>query len=349
MKDMNTKTIISAVLLMIGLLFVGGNKVAHAEEFTNVAVTKLTTMEEWDKAVQVSYQKDFSLSKEENPEETIYLSFTLEKDGLVRIMQSIAYGNTGVSNVGAYSTKLYVYSDAAMANQVMEVSTPSKDGSESTYQYMEAGTYYIKSTSKYSWGYSTKYNKKICIGSVDADKLLKTTVKVNKTKNKATISVDSSAMGHTVDTLQYVLGNYTMQDIKNNKIWKTSEYALSGSYKATVSDNATGFSLNKNGTYTIRVNVKYTSDNKNNVSFSVPVKVSGLDVKKPVIKGVKNGKKYKKSVKITFSDKESGIKKATLNGKKIKSGKKVKKKGSYTLKVTDKAGNVSTVKFRIVK
>jgi hypothetical protein len=345
---MNRRIILSVVLLTIGFLFAGGSKAVCAEEFTNVAVTKLSTMEDWDKAIQVSYQKDFSLSEKENPEETIYLTFTLENDSLVRIMQSIAYENTGVSNVGAYSTKLYVYSDAGLANEIMEVSTPSKDGGKSTYQYMEAGTYYIKSTSKYSWGYSTKYNKKICIGSVDADNLLKATVTVNKTKNQATISVDASAMGHAVDTLQYVEGNYTMKDIKNDKIWKISN-ASSGSYKATVSDNTTGFSVNKNGTYTIRVNVKYASYSENDVQFSVPVEVSGLDVTKPVIKGVKNGKKYKKAVKITFSDKESGIKKATLNGKKIKSGKKVKKKGSYTLKVTDKAGNVVTVKFKIVK
>jgi hypothetical protein len=214
---------------------------------------------------------------------------------------------------------------------------------------MEAGTYYIKSTSKYSWGYSTKYNKKICIGSVDADNLLKATVTVNKTKNKASISVDSSAMGYTADSLQYAAGNYTMKDVKNDKIWKISQYALSGSYKATVSDSTTGFSVNKNGTYTLRVNVKFADNDGDAVSFSTPIKVSGLDNAKPVIKGVKNGKKYKKAVKISFSDKASGIKKALLNGKTIKSGTKVKKSGSYTLKVTDKAGNVSKLKFRIVK
>jgi hypothetical protein len=140
-----------------------------------------------------------------------------------------------------------------------------------------------------------------------------------------------------------------MQDIKNNKIWKISEYASSGSYKATVSDKTTGFSVNKNGTYTIRVNVKYAGAGGNAVSFSKPIKVSGLDNENPVIKGVKNGKKYKKAVRITFSDRVSGIKKAILNGKKIKSGTKVKKKGLYTLKVTDKAGNVSMLKFWIVK
>lgn len=68
---------------------------------------------------------------------------------------------------------------------------------------------------------------------------------------------------------------------------------------------------------------------------------------KPSVKGVKNKKVYKKAVTIKFSDKQSGIKKATLNGKKIKSGKKVKKNGKYTLKVYDKAGNCTTVKFTI--
>lgn len=72
------------------------------------------------------------------------------------------------------------------------------------------------------------------------------------------------------------------------------------------------------------------------------------DMTKPTITGVKNGKTYKKAVTIKFSDK-SGIRKATLNGKKIKSGTKVKKNGSYTLIVTDKAGNSRIVRFKIRK
>lgn len=74
-----------------------------------------------------------------------------------------------------------------------------------------------------------------------------------------------------------------------------------------------------------------------------------IDTTKPVIKGVVNGKTYKKTCTIKFSDSGSGIKKATLNGKSIKTGKKVTKKGSYTLVVTDKAGNSKTVKFKIKK
>lgn len=49
------------------------------------------------------------------------------------------------------------------------------------------------------------------------------------------------------------------------------------------------------------------------------------------------------------SDKGSGVKSAKLNGKTITSGKKVSKKGTYTLKVTDKANNTKTVKFKIKK
>lgn len=72
------------------------------------------------------------------------------------------------------------------------------------------------------------------------------------------------------------------------------------------------------------------------------------DTTKPTITGVKNGKTYKKAITIKFSDK-SGIKKATLNNKKIKNGVKVKKNGSYTLIVTDKAGNSRMVRFKIRK
>lgn len=71
-----------------------------------------------------------------------------------------------------------------------------------------------------------------------------------------------------------------------------------------------------------------------------------IDKKKPTVTGVENGKVYTSSRIIRFKDNRR-VKSATLNGKSIKSGKKVTKKGSYTLKVTDKAGNQTTVKFRI--
>lgn len=62
---------------------------------------------------------------------------------------------------------------------------------------------------------------------------------------------------------------------------------------------------------------------------------------------------YNRSLNIRVLD-NSGIKKVTLNGHKVKVSKamkgfKIKKKGKYTLKVEDKAGNKNVVKFTIKK
>lgn len=75
-----------------------------------------------------------------------------------------------------------------------------------------------------------------------------------------------------------------------------------------------------------------------------------IDLTKPTIKGAKYGKTYKKKVTLKFKDK-FGIKKITVNGKKIKNckSKKFSKAGSYTVKVTDRAGNTATMKFKIKK
>lgn len=78
-----------------------------------------------------------------------------------------------------------------------------------------------------------------------------------------------------------------------------------------------------------------------------------VDTTAPSIKGVKVNKTYKKAVTVKFYDKY-GIKKATVNNKKVsakqlKKGYKCSKKGNYTVKVWDNAGNSKTVKFKIAK
>ncbi|MDE7310586.1 MAG: hypothetical protein K2N87_03025 [Eubacterium sp.] len=72
-----------------------------------------------------------------------------------------------------------------------------------------------------------------------------------------------------------------------------------------------------------------------------------IDKTKPVITGAKDGKSYKTARTIRFSDKGSGIKKALLNGKAIKTGTKISKKGTYTLDLTDNAGNQKIITFKI--
>lgn len=96
--------------------------------------------------------------------------------------------------------------------------------------------------------------------------------------------------------------------------------------------------LTKNGKYTVKVSDYY--DNEKSVTFTIK------DTKKPVVTGVKNKKTYIGAKTIKFKD-NCGISKATLNGKKITSGKKVSKKASYKLVVTDVNGLKTTVSFKI--
>lgn len=115
---------------------------------------------------------------------------------------------------------------------------------------------------------------------------------------------------------------------------KNTQYVFENSSKVSMS--STSFEEGNR-----KVTVYDFAGNKRVVSFT-------YDKTKPTIKGVSNNKVYKKACTITFSDKY-GVKSAKLNGKTIKNKKKVSKNGSYTLKVTDKAGNTNTVKFKIKK
>jgi hypothetical protein len=69
-----------------------------------------------------------------------------------------------------------------------------------------------------------------------------------------------------------------------------------------------------------------------------------IDKTAPVVTGISNNGQYRKDVTVTFNE---GT--ATINGASITSGTVISKEGTYTLKVTDHAGNVTTVKFTIDK
>ena len=136
----------------------------------------------------------------------------------------------------------------------------------------------------------------------------------------------------------------SLANVDSSLYWK--KRATSGPEDDAVlySDNGKyAFTASANGRYTMMV------ENVGGSRYSAVVKVTGIDDKKPVISGIKNGRTYKKAVRIRFSDKQSGIKSALLNGRKISSGRKVSAPGSYKLIVTDKAGNRAVIKFRIRK
>lgn len=135
--------------------------------------------------------------------------------------------------------------------------------------------------------------------------------------------------------------------IKKNGYYKNAQFEVSDDVEVAAvvingmaaDPSSDGFVVSQEGK-----NVVEVYDYNNNMTTCSFV----VDTTKPKVKGVANNKTYKGKRKITFSDKY-GIKTAKLNGKNIKNSKVVSKKGSYTLKVTDKAGNTTMVKFKIKK
>ncbi len=123
---------------------------------------------------------------------------------------------------------------------------------------------------------------------------------------------------------------------KNKAIKLKSDGVITNFQVNKVSQVTNTYTAKKEGVY--RIKVKMLAGNTKSVKFTI-------DKTKPVTNI--ESKTYKNRVKINFRDRLSGVKHALLNGKSIKNGKVVSKKGSYVLKISDKAGNVKTVRFSI--
>lgn len=124
--------------------------------------------------------------------------------------------------------------------------------------------------------------------------------------------------------------------LNNNTVWTD----VNENYVAL--DGET-FSATKSGVYSVRITDKYGNHSMKKIE------ISNIDIKKPAIKGVTNGKAYRKPITLTWSDKQSGINKSktTLNGKVVTSGISISKEGKYTLYVYDMVGNYRKIVFYI--
>lgn len=335
---------ITAILLVVGLTCNSYNITStvpiHAEEATTyeqASVVTIDNLDEYDSKAVLSWSTEL-VSTENGKKVSSYASFTLKEDSIVKM--GVKY--TATVGSAYISPAVFLYTNEAMTNKKLEFGQYANQGKPKTV-YLPAGTYYIEATDEKQpgWVHGAKVDVSVC--ALPVDKALSAVSKLDKNKSKATVTV-KHALGADLGNLQYVYGAYDEKDNLNHNIWKTP--ITNGFYYRHIATQLTGgntFTVKKNGTYTIRV---ITNDW---VAYSIQHKVKGLDNTAPKITGVKNGKTYKKAVTIGFSDKGSGIKSAKLNGKTIKSGKKISKKGKYTLKVTDKAGNTKIVKFTIRK
>lgn len=317
-----------SLLLIIGVL--GNTTSAKAEEMEleDSPIIIIDNMDEFESKAKLSWNCTLSSTVDD---EMVYAygKFTLPEDSYVNITNS----KTIPSNAYA-SPEIFIYSNQDMTVEKMHFDR--YDDQKSCI--LKAGTYYIKAEDSklMLWKHSVVIN--LSIGAIPLNKLLSVNTSINKTKNVATITVNEGLCS-SLKNIQYTTGKISTTNLYNSKYWITKSYMTDTPSILLKSGNT--FKVKKNGTYTVRI------EDTNNQAYSISFTVKGLDTTAPTITGVKNGSIYKKAVTIKYKDSGTGIKKATLNGKTIKTNKKVSAKGKYTLKVTDKAGNVRTVKFTI--
>lgn len=332
-----------AVAMTISFVAVEGTTVQAADVET-ATVTVLDKMTDFDKKAFVSFKKDFA-----DPDGKLQYataSFEIKEAGIVRAKATIE--DNGSGTLGRMGCDLDFYYDAACNNPIKDLDVDYSGGDD--YAILDAGTYYVrfKAFSKYDSRYN--YSQSVTIATVPGSKMVEIVQTVNNYKD-ITVTVNPTGIGSALTNLQCRAGSYAPDVVEDQSIWRiclfySSDLWVGKTDHTIIYGGGNTFTIPKNGTYTVRYEA---TDGVNHYKYSTVITANGIDTTAPTVKGVKNKKKYKKAVTIKFSDKQSGIKKATLNGKKIKSGKKVKKKGSYTLNVWDKAGNKKTVKFTIKK
>jgi hypothetical protein len=300
--------------------------VKAATKFENIKITEISNMDDFDAKVEKSWEMNFNFKGSDHSTEYRLGKFTLKKDSVVRFVTS-SEGSLPKNR------EYHVYGNESMGAEIGEGYFEGYDNE--LYLTLKAGTYYVKTRADLGDDEDAETNctLKLSIGAVPTSNSVKVKQKVNGKKTSVTVTIS--------DTFTYGIPEYAQwgEGKKNpeSSFWEYFSY----------DEKKGSFTVKKNGWYTVRL----MSDApwEHGVWQYVRFKVTGIDDKKPTVTGVKNNKTYKNAVTIKFSDNKngSGIKSATLNGKKIKSGKKVSKKGKYTLKVTDKAGNKKTIKFTI--
>ena len=304
-----------------------------AVSFQKLPVTVLSDMDDYDLKAGLTWEIKWNAKESDANSCVRYGQFTIPKDSYVRIKTSTEGKRPDIG----WSEDYYIYGNASMGTAVI---SHSAAGSDDFYE-MKAGTYYIKMEGTFTyWTESASNTEKMIIGCIAKENAVKLTQTPNKTKTAAVIKVDEKMMANGKGSIKIAEGNN-----ENDINW--------GSYSNDYTDiSSTGkYTVKENGWYVVQVTAESHATWGKDVYAYRRIKVNCIDTTKPVISGVKNNVLYNKSVKIAFSDNKggSGIKAATLNGKSIKSGTVVTKDGKYTLKVTDKVGNVSSVVFGIDK
>lgn len=239
--------------------------------------------------------------------------------------------STSDSLTSSMSSDMAKFSESASYAEIGKMNSKSLNGYDNVYAYMKSCGLIMD----YSITFPTNVTES------------------NGTINGATASwstdnlpADSRLMAVTSGTL---LSTDTeapvISGVKNNGIYNKA-------VKITITDNVNVKAVTVNGitigntllkasaSKAYKITATDATGNTTSVSFRV-------DSKKPVIKGIKNGRKVTKPVTLRFKDNYK-MKSVTINGKKANTRKAtVRKSGRYVVKAKDAAGNVTKLVFRI--
>ncbi len=240
--------------------------------------------------------------------------------------------STSDSVTSSMSSDMAKLSDSAAYAEIGKLSTKTLKGYDSVYTYMK------------SCGLIMDYAITFPANITES----------NGTINGATASWSTNTLPADSRLIAVTAGNPLTADaeapvisgVKNNSLYKKA-------VKLQITDNVNVKSVTVNGiaigNTLLKASVskayKITATDANGNTSSVSFRV---DSQKPVIKGIKNGKKVTKPVTLKFKDNVK-VKSVTINGKNVNTKKATfQKKGRYVVKVKDTAGNVTKAVFRIV-
>ncbi|WP_337460972.1 hypothetical protein [Jutongia sp.] len=239
--------------------------------------------------------------------------------------------STSDSMTSSMSSDMAKLSDSAAYAEIGKLNTKALKGYDSVYAYMKSRGLIMD--------YSITFPANV--------------TESNGTVNGATASWSTDTMPADSRLIAVTAGNPLSADteapvisgVKNNGIYKKA-------VKLQITDNVNVKSVTVNGitigntflkasqSKAYKIMATDANGNTSSVSFRV-------DSKKPVIKGITNGKKVTKPVTLRFKDNVK-VKSVTINGKNVNTRKAtVQKKGRYVVKVKDTAGNVAKAVFRI--
>ncbi len=303
------------------------------DEFSSLSSATTKMSPEDLKDMEVSYTVTFDKKIVEHSDDvkvsadgkTAQITFSAVRDNAIK---SYAYCEGDIKVSGARNGMIY--------NKDVDVTLPDDVTAECDGVTANGGTLHLSDTKAYHIKLSdTKGDKESLCFIIDKNKpVIASNQKALSNKKKGKLTFYDAESGIDVSNLTFE-GQPALYEIADIKESASSVSSMIGSYV----EYELNYSNLSDGKHTILVYDK--GGNYNQYTFTT-------DTTKPTVSGVKNGKTYKKNVTVKFKD-INGIASAKLNGKKIKSGKKITKKGKYTLKVTDKASNVTTVKFSIKK